>query len=309
MQALRPDEEEAGMMIPRSLLFAPADSDRKMEKASASGADLVILDLEDSVSETRKTVARDAALAFLHATPDRSKRELWVRINALSSPQGLPDLAAIIAGRPDGIMLPKPDSGADVTLLDNYLSALETVAGLPVGGIKIIPVATETAPSLFALGTYAKASPRMTLMTWGAEDIAAVVGASANRDENGVYDPLYELARTLCLAAAANADAAAIDTVYTNFRNPVGLEEECRRVRRAGFQGKIAIHPDQIAIINDAFTPKPEEIAFAKRVVDAFAANPGMGTVGMEGKMIDIPHLKQSKKIIGIAERLGVVPA
>jgi len=296
------------MMIPRSLLFAPADSDRKMEKASASGADLVILDLEDSVSEARKSIARDAALAFLHATPDRSKRELWVRINALSSPQGLPDVAAVVAGRPDGIMLPKPDSGADVTLLDNYLSALETVAGLPVGGIKIIPVATETAASLFNLGTYAKASPRMTLMTWGAEDIAAVVGASANRDENGTYDPLYELSRTLCLAAAANADAAAIDTVYTNFRNPAGLEEECRRVRRAGFQGKIAIHPDQIAIINDAFTPKPEEIAFAKRVVDAFAANPGLGTVGMEGKMIDIPHLKQSKKILGIAERLGVVP-
>jgi citrate lyase subunit beta/citryl-CoA lyase len=278
-------------MIPRTLLFAPGDSDRKMEKASASGADLVILDLEDSVAEARKEIARDAALAFLKATPDR------------------PDLAAVVAGAPDGIMLPKPDSGADVTLLDNYLSALETVAGLPVGGIKIIPVATETAPSLFALATYAKASPRMTLMTWGAEDIAAVVGASANRDADGKYDPLYELARTLCLAAAANADAAAIDTVYTNFRNPEGLEEECRRVRRAGFQGKIAIHPDQIAIINDCFTPKPEEIAFAKRVVDAFAANPGLGTVGMDGKMIDIPHLKQSKKILGIAERLGVVPA
>ena len=296
-------------MIPRSLLFAPGDSDRKMEKASACGADLVILDLEDSVAEARKVVARDAALAFLKATPDRSKRQLWVRINALSSPQGLPDLAGVVAGRPNGIMLPKPDSGADVTLLDHYLCALETAHGLPVGGIKIIPVATETAKSLFALGTYATASPRMTLMTWGAEDIAAVVGASANRDENGNYDPLYELSRTLCLAASAAADAAAIDTVYTNFRNPAGLEEECRRVRRAGFQGKIAIHPDQIPIINDAFTPKPEEIAFAKRVVDAFAANPGLGTVGIEGKMIDMPHLKQATKILGIAERLGVVPA
>jgi citrate lyase subunit beta/citryl-CoA lyase len=296
-------------MIPRSLLFAPADSDRKMEKASASGADLVIIDLEDSVAEARKAIARDAARAFLTATPDRSKRELWVRINALSSPQGLPDLAGVVPGAPDGIMLPKPDSGADVTLLDNYLSALETANGLPVGGIKIIPVATETAKSMFALGTYVTASPRMTLMTWGAEDIAAVVGAHANRDAEGRYDPLYELARTLCLAAAAAADAAAIDTVYTNFRNPVGLEEECRRVRRAGFQGKIAIHPDQIAIINDVFTPKPEEIAFAKQVVDAFAANPGLGTVGIEGKMIDMPHLKQARKILGIAERLGVVPA
>lgn len=296
-------------MIPRSLLFAPGDSDRKMEKASACGADLVILDLEDSVAEARKAIARDAARAFLTATPDRSKRELWVRINALSSPRGLPDLAGVVPGAPDGIMLPKPDSGADVTLLDNYLSALETANGLPVGGIKIIPVATETAKSMFALGTYVTASPRMTLMTWGAEDIAAVVGAHANRDAEGRYDPLYELARTLCLAAAAAADAAAIDTVYTAFRNPAGLEEECRRVRRAGYQGKIAIHPDQIAIINDVFTPKPEEIAFAKQVVDAFAANPGLGTVGIEGKMIDMPHLKQARKILGIAERLGVVPA
>jgi len=308
LQALGADEEEAGM-IPRSLLFAPGDSDRKMEKASACGADLVILDLEDSVAEARKAIARDAARAFLTATPDRSKRELWVRINALSSPQGLPDLAGVVPGAPDGIMLPKPDSGADVTLLDNYLSALETANGLPVGGIKIIPVATETAKSMFALGTYVTASPRMTLMTWGAEDIAAVVGAHANRDAEGRYDPLYELARTLCLAAAAAADAAAIDTVYTAFRNPAGLEEECRRVRRAGYQGKIAIHPDQIAIINDVFTPKPEEIAFAKQVVDAFAANPGLGTVGIEGKMIDMPHLKQARKILGIAERLGVVPA
>jgi citrate lyase subunit beta/citryl-CoA lyase len=308
LQAFGADEEEAGM-IPRSLLFAPGDSYRKMEKASGCGADLVILDLEDSVAETRKALARDAARAFLTATPDRSKRQLWVRINALSSPQGLPDLAGVVPGAPDGIMLPKPDSGTDVTLLDNYLSALETANGLPVGGIKIIPVATETAKSLFALGTYATASPRMTLMTWGAEDIAAVVGAHANRDADGRYDPLYEMARTLCLAAAAAAEAAAIDTVYTNFRNPAGLEEECRRVRRAGFQGKIAIHPDQIAIINDVFTPKPEEIAFAKQVVDAFAANPGLGTVGIAGKMIDMPHLKQARKILGIAERLGVVPA
>ncbi len=308
MQALGPDEEEA-RMIPRSLLFAPGDSDRKMEKASGCGADLVILDLEDSVAEARKPLAREAVKAFLDANPDRSKRELWVRINALSSPLGLPDLAGVVSGKPDGIMLPKPDSGADVTLLGHYLSALETAHGLPVGEIKIIPVATETAKSMFALGTYATASERMTLMTWGAEDIAAVVGASANRDADGKYDPLYDLARTLCLAAAAAADAAAIDTVYTNFRNPDGLLEECRRVRRQGYQGKIAIHPDQIAIINEAFTPKPEEIAFAKQVVDAFAANPGLGTVGIDGKMIDMPHLKQSKKILGIAERLGVLPA
>ena len=293
-------------MIPRSLLFAPADSDRKMEKASASGADLVILDLEDSVSAERKPLAREAALAFLKANPDRAKRELWVRINPISSPLGLVDLAAVVAGAPDGIMIPKPDSGADITTLDHYLSALETAAGLALGGIKIIPVATETARSIFALGAYAGASPRMTLMTWGAEDIAAVVGASANRDAEGRYDPLYELARTLCLAGAAAADAAAIDTVYTDFRNPAGLEEECLRVRRAGFQGKIAIHPDQIAIINKAFTPTAVEIAHAARIIDAFDSNPSLGTVGIEGKMYDMPHLKLARKIKAAAERLGV---
>jgi citrate lyase subunit beta/citryl-CoA lyase len=305
LQALGADEEEAGM-IPRSLLFAPADSDRKMEKASASGADLVILDLEDSVSAERKPLAREAAQAFLKSNPDRAKRELWVRINPISSPLGLVDLAAVVAGAPDGIMLPKPDSGADITTLDHYLSALETAAGLALGGIKIIPVATETAKSIFALGAYAGASPRMTLMTWGAEDIAAVVGASANRDAEARYDPLYELARTLCLAGAAAADAAAIDTVYTDFRNAAGLEEECLRVRRAGFQGKIAIHPDQIAIINQAFTPTAAEIAHAARIIDAFDSNPSLGTVGIEGKMYDMPHLKLARKIKAAAERLGV---
>jgi citrate lyase subunit beta/citryl-CoA lyase len=293
-------------MIPRSLLFAPGDSDRKMEKAAASGADLVLIDLEDSVSAERKPVAREAAQAFLKANPDRSKCQLWVRINPISEPLGLPDLAGIIAGKPDGIMIPKPDSGADVTKLCHYLSALEAANGLEQGSTKIIPVATETAKSMFALGTYAGASARMTLMTWGAEDIAAVVGASANRDADGKYDPLYELARTLCLAGAAAAEAAAIDTVYVNFRNPVGLEEECQRVRRAGFQGKIAIHPDQIAIINAAFTPTSAEIAHAEKIIHAFDSNPALGTVGIDGKMYDMPHLKLARKVKAAADRLGV---
>jgi len=293
-------------MIPRTLLFAPGDSDRKMEKASASGADLVILDLEDSVAAERKPVARDAVKAFLDANPDRSKRELWVRINPLSTPLALPDLAGVIAGKPDGIMIPKPDSGADITTLDHYLSALEAAHGIELGATKIIPVATETAKSMFALGTYVGASVRMTLMTWGAEDIAAVVGASANRDAEGRYDPLYELARTLCLAGAAAADAAPIDTVYTNFRNPAGLEEECLRVRRAGFQGKIAIHPDQIETINRCFTPTAAEIAHAERIIEAFDSNPSLGTVGIDGKMYDMPHLKLARKVKAAAVRLGV---
>jgi citrate lyase subunit beta/citryl-CoA lyase len=293
-------------MIPRSLLFAPGDSDRKMGKAWGSDADLVILDLEDSVAPERKPAACAAARAFLDAHPDRAQRELWVRINPLFTPLALSDLAGVVAGKPDGIMLPKPDSGADITTLCHYLSALEAAHGLPQGGIKIIPVATETAKAMFALGTYVGASARMTLMTWGAEDIAAVVGASANRDADGRYDPLYELARTLCLAGAAAADAAAIDTVYVNFRNPAGLEEECQRVRRAGFQGKIAIHPDQILIINAAFTPTGAEIAHAEKIIDAFDSNPALGTVGIDGKMYDMPHLKLARKVKAAAVRLGV---
>ena len=293
-------------MIPRSMLFAPADSDRKMEKARGCGADLVILDLEDSVAAERKPLARDAARAFLGANTDRSKQELWVRINPLSSEYALADLAGVLPGAPDGIMIPKPDSGADIATLDHYLTALETAFGIVPGHVKIIPVATETAKSIFTMGTYTGASPRMTLMTWGAEDISAVVGASSNRDEQGHYYPLYDLARTLCLAAAVAADAVPIDTVYTNFRNAAGLEEECLRVRRQGYQGKISIHPDQIEIINRCFTPTPDEVAFARKVIDAFAANPGLGTIGIDGKMIDMPHLKQCRKIMGIAERLGV---
>ena len=305
MPTLGADEEEA-CMIPRSLLFAPADSDRKMEKARGCGADLVILDLEDAVAAERKPLAREAARAFLGANPDRATQELWVRINPLSSDLALADLASVLPGAPDGIMIPKPDSGAEITTLDHYLTAFEAAFGIIPGHVKIIPVATETAKAMFALGSYVGASPRMTLMTWGAEDIAAVVGASANRDSEDRYDTLYELARALCLTGAAAADAAPIDTVYTNFRNPAGLEQECLRVRRQGFQGKIAIHPDQIEIINRSFTPSQDEVAFARKVIDAFAANPGLGTVAMDGKMIDMPHLKLSRKIMGVAERLGV---
>lgn len=293
-------------MIPRSLLFVPGDSEKKMAKALGSGADLLILDLEDSVAQEKLHLARGMVREFLLAHPDRSKQQLWVRINPLSTPLALHDLTGIVSGVPDGIMLPKPDSGADITVLGHYLSALEAASGLPQGGIKTMPVATETAKAMFALDTYAGASPRLTMMTWGAEDIAAVVGASANRDGQGRYDPLYELARTLCLAGAAAAGVAAIDTVFTNFRDSAALEEESKRVRRAGYLGKIAIHPDQVPVINQAFTPTEEEVAHAERVLAAFAANPGAGTVGLDGKMVDMPHFKQAQKVMATAVRLGV---
>ncbi len=288
-------------MIPRSMLFVPGDSERKMEKGLSSAADALILDLEDAVAADRLPIARGLVAEFLTAHGDRSRQQLWVRINPISGPLALADLAGIIGGAPDGVMLPKPDSGADLTTLDHYLSALETATGLAVGQTRIVPVASETGKAMFAMGSYAGATPRLSLLTWGAEDIAAAVGASANRDESGRYDPLYELARTLCLAAAAAAGAAAIDTVFTAFRDPSGLADECRRVRRAGFQGKLAIHPDQVPVINEAFAPSDAEIAFARRVVDAFAANPALGVVNIDGKMIDMPHLKQARKVLGMA--------
>jgi citrate lyase subunit beta/citryl-CoA lyase len=285
-------------MIPRSMLFVPGDSERKMAKSLSSGADAIILDLEDAVAVERLPIARRLVAEFLAAHADRSRQQLWVRINSLSGPLALPDLAGVIGGAPDGVMLPKPDSGADLTVLDHYLSALETAAGLVPGQTEIIPVASETGKAMFAMGSYAGATPRLNLMTWGAEDIAAAVGATGNRDEMGRYDPLYELARALCLAGAAAAGAAAIDTVFTAFRDGAALAEECRRVRRAGFRGKLAIHPDQVAIINQAFTPTDAEIAFARRVIDAFAANPALGVVNIDGKMIDMPHLKQARKML-----------
>ncbi len=296
-------------MIPRSLLFVPGDSEKKLGKGLGSGADLLILDLEDSVAQEKLPLARGMVREFLQAYPDRSKQELWVRVNPLATPLALQDLAGVVPGGPDGIMLPKPDSGADITLLGHYLCAFEAAAGLPIGRIKTMPVATETAKALFALGTYVGCSERLTMMTWGAEDIAAVVGASANRGPDGSYDPLFELARTLCLAGAAAAGVAPIDTVYTNFRDSAGLEEESKRVRRAGYLGKIAIHPDQVPVINQAFTPSEEEIAHAERIIAAFAANPGAGTIGLDGKMIDMPHFKQSQKIMEAAARLGVRPS
>jgi citrate lyase subunit beta/citryl-CoA lyase len=283
------------------MLFVPGDSERKMEKGLSSAADALILDLEDAVAADRLPIARGLVAEFLTAHGDRSRQQLWVRINPISGPLALADLAGIIGGAPDGVMLPKPDSGADLTTLDHYLSALETATGLAVGQTRIVPVASETGKAMFAMGSYAGATPRLSLLTWGAEDIAAAVGASANRDESGRYDPLYELARTLCLAAAAAAGAAAIDTVFTAFRDPSGLADECRRVRRAGFQGKLAIHPDQVPVINEAFAPSDAEIAFARRVVDAFAANPALGVVNIDGKMIDMPHLKQARKVLGMA--------
>ena len=283
-------------MSARSWLFVPGDSARKLEKAAGSGADALILDLEDSVAAARLPVARQMVADYLRAPRSAA---LWVRINALDS-HALADLAAVLAAAPDGIVLPKCQSAADVVRLGHYLSALEAAFGLAGGGIAIAAIATETPASLFTLGGYAGA-PRLAALTWGAEDLAAALGASANRAADGSYAAPYQMARALALAGAAAAQVAPLDTVFTDFRNAAGLEAEARAARRDGFTGKLAIHPDQVGPINAAFTPDAAEIAHAQRIVAAFEANPGLGTVGLDGQMIDRPHLKQAQRLLSAA--------
>jgi len=298
----RPDATAAGMSGPaaaRSWLFVPGDSERKQAKAAGSEADALILDLEDSVAAANLPAARAMVAAFLGARPGR--QQLWVRVNALGTPHVLADLAAVVPARPDGIMLPKTDSAADAVTLGHYLSALEVAAGASEGATRIAVVATETPAALFTLGGYGAVGPRLAALTWGAEDLAAALGAASNRVEGGGYEFTYQLARSLCLAGATAAEVAPIDTVFTDFRDGAGLEREARAARRAGFTGKMAIHPDQVPVINRAFTPDAAEVAHAARIVAAFAANPGMGTVGMDGKMVDMPHLKQARRILAMA--------
>lgn len=293
-------------MIIRSWLFVPGDSERKMEKAADNAADALIVDLEDSVSNDRQAVARDMSCAYLKDRADRSKQQLWVRINPLDTDLSLPDLAAVMPGRPDGICLPKVYSAKDVNTLDNYLSALEAREGIEQGTTKILCVATETAASLLTFHTYIEGvSKRLTAMTWGGEDLSAALAASDNRNpDTGGYDDPYLMAKSFTLAAARAIDAQPVGVVYPNFRDTEGFEADCKRDRRAGFVGKIAIHPAQSDIANQAFTPTDEEVAHAKRVIEVFEANPGVGTVGLDGMMLDMPHLKQARNVVSLAEEI-----
>jgi citrate lyase subunit beta/citryl-CoA lyase len=285
----------------RSWLFAPGDSERKMEKATASAADIVIFDLEDAVAEREKPKARAMVSAFLKAQPaDRSR--LWVRINPIHGPNALADLAAVVPGRLGGVMLPKSAGRPDVDLLNNYLSALEVAADIEPGSTKVFVLVTETAEGMFTTGTYAGA-PRMVAMSWGAEDLADAVGASENRNADGSYAFTYELARTLCLLGAAAARVSAIETIYGDFRDEIGLRKRAAQVRRAGYRGMLAIHPAQVDVINDAFTPSAEEIASAQEIVDLFAANPSAGTIGYKGAMLDRPHLARAKAVLALTAR------
>ncbi len=293
MQAVGADAAKA--KVSRSFLFVPADSERKLAKARDTGADALIVDLEDSVAASMKPKAREIARDFL---TDKGDVELWVRINPLDTEDALPDLRAVMPAGPRGIILPKPVGARDANQLAKLLDVLELEGGHTPGQTSIIPIATERPAALFKMHEYADATARLAALSWGAEDLSSAVGASTSRDGSGNWLPPYELARSLCLFAASAAGVAAIDTVYTDYRNTDGLAACAASARRDGFEGMLAIHPDQVAVINAAFDASAAEIERANRIVELFAANPDAGTLGLDGEMIDRPHLLQAQRIL-----------
>jgi citrate lyase subunit beta/citryl-CoA lyase len=288
----------------RSLLFVPGDQPAKLDKALGSGADALILDLEDSVAPERKLEARTICADFLGRAP-RTGPRLFVRINPLDEAFADGDLDAVVAAKPDGIVLPKARSGSDVMLLGAKLASREAMADLPDGAVKIVTIATETAASLFHMGTYRGASRRLVGLAWGGEDLSASLGAETNRDETGAYTAPYRLARTLTIAAAAAAEVTAVDSVYTAYRDLDGLRREALLGRRDGFGAKLAIHPAQVPVINAVFTPDAAAIARAERVIAAFAAAPGV--VGLDGEMLDRPHLVRAERLLARARAAGLL--
>jgi citrate lyase subunit beta / citryl-CoA lyase len=282
----------------RSMLFVPGDSPRKFEKVAKGNASALILDLEDSVVPDKKDEARGLTRTMLSSS-HRDGPKLYVRVNALDTGITLQDLAAVMPVAPDGIVLPKCSSGDDVRHLALWLDAFEAAAGTKPGSTQIIVVATETAGSVFGLGTYKGSSPRLAGLMWGAEDLAASLGATEN-GSTGIFHSPYLLARDMCLMGAAAAEIAAIDTVYTDIDNLAGLEQETRAARRDGFSAKALIHPKHVDIVNAAFEPSPAERAWAEKIVAAFASNPNLGTLRLDGKMIDKPHLRAANKTLGI---------
>ena len=303
MQALRTDAPEAA--VTRSYLFVPGDSERKLAKAADSEADALIIDLEDSVEASRRPQARQLAADYLAARADGAARDraIWVRINPLDSPDAQADLQAVMPAGPHGVVVPKPRRAAEVVELAATLDRVEREQGHAAGSTLLLPIVTERPAALFHLHEYANSTARLAGLTWGAEDLGAAVGAAAVRDRDGDWLPPYALARSLCLFAAAAAGVSAVDTVFTDFRDDKGLERYAAAARRDGFSGMLAIHPAQVAVINAAFEPSAEEVERAQRIVDLFAANPGAGTVGMDGEMLDRPHWLRAKKVLEIAGR------
>lgn len=290
----------------RSLLFVPGDSPKKLQKGLESGADALILDLEDSVALDAKPQARELTRDFLKETGALARRpRLIVRVNALSTGLTEADLDAIMPGAPDAIMLPKAEGGPDLTHLAAQIAVREAECDLADGATRIIAIATETGKGIFALGSYAGASHRLEALTWGAEDLSADLGAETNRLEEGSYADPYRMARSLTLFAAAAAQVDAIDSVFTAFRDSEGLRAECLAGRRDGFTGKMAIHPAQVAVINEVFSPSPEALARAEAIIALFDANPGLGVIGLDGEMLDRPHLMRARRLKARADKLG----
>jgi citrate lyase subunit beta / citryl-CoA lyase len=291
----------------RSLLFVPGDSEKKLAKSLGAGADVLILDLEDSVAPDAKTKAREIVRDFMRSlSRDEPRPRLYVRVNALATGLVDADLDAVLAGTPEGIVLPKSAGGADVIALGAKLAPREAIVGLPDGSTKIIPIATETAVSIFGMGSYRRASPRCEALTWGAEDLAAEIAAEANRSPDGRYTEPYQLARSLCLFAAVAAEVMPIDTVFTNYRDGEGLRQESLAARRDGFLGKMLIHPDQVPVVNEIFTPSRETIARAQEILDAFA-KAGKGTVGFKGEMLDMLHVKYAERVLARAKAAKMI--
>jgi citrate lyase subunit beta / citryl-CoA lyase len=288
-------------MMLRSLLFVPGDSERKQAKARATAADALILDLEDSVAPDRLPAARDLVRQFLSAPRAPTDPALWVRVNGPGSGRMPEDLDAIGGAGPDGIVLPKVSDAAEIRTAAEALTRIEKASGRAAGSTGLILIATETARGVQSTMGYA-ALPRVSGITWGAEDLAAAIGATTNRDPDGAYAFTFRLARSLCLIAAASMGVQAIDGVYVDFRDLVGLEREARMSRREGFLGKLAIHPDQVDVINAAFTPDAAEVERAKRVVAAFDAAPGAGVLSLDGQMVDKPHLAQARRVLAAAD-------
>ena len=282
-------------LLLRSLLFVPGDSERKLAKAQTVRADALIVDLEDSVEAARKDRARELATEFLAERAAIRARTIWIRVNPVGDARFSADVEAAVQSRADGIVLPKPRTAADVLELSGRLDLLDAAA------MKILPIATETPASVLALGDYARCGPRLAALGWGAEDLSTAVGAATAVDAKGAWLPPYELVRSLCLFAAAAAGVAAIDTVHTDFRDLDGLAAAAVAAQRDGFAGKLAIHPDQVEIINRAFQPTADAVAAARGVVAAFAAASGAGVVAHEGRMLDLPHLKRAQRVLALA--------
>ena len=290
----------------RSLLFIPGDDARKLAKGAASGADALILDLEDAVALARKAEARTITADYIAAMrANQTRPTLYVRVNAMDTPHWEADLAGVMGARPDGVLLPKARSGEDVHTLSIALNHAEERAGTPKGTTRIIAIVTETPISVLKLETYVGASARLEGITWGAEDLSGVIGAEANREPDGRWTSPYQTVRNLCLFTATAAGAQPIDTVCVNFREADLLRREAREAARDGFTGKMAIHPGQVAVINELFTPRPEEVALSAEIVQAFADNPQAGVVGIRGQMIDRAHVVRAERILARARMLA----